>query len=76
MKKISLKVISVIMVMTLLCSLFATSTVAANTVDYKITNPYESVMAYLGNDANHYKTNLPVQHVRNHQNNWQLIFSL
>ncbi len=58
MKKISLKVISVIMVMTLLCSLFATSAVAAKTVDYKITNPYESVMAYLGNDENHYKTNL------------------
>lgn len=58
MKKISLKVISVIMVMTLLCGLFATSAVAAKKVDYKITNPYESVMAYMGNDANHYKTNL------------------
>ena len=58
MKKISLKVISVIMVITLLCSLFAVSAVAAKTVDYKITNPYESVMAYIGSDANHYKTNL------------------
>lgn len=58
MKKISLKVISVIMVISLLCGLFATSAVAAKTVDYKITNPYESVMPYLGNDENHYKTNL------------------
>ena len=33
MKKISLKVISVIMVITLLCSLFAVSAVAAKTVD-------------------------------------------
>ena len=58
MKKISLKVISVIMVMTLLCGVLGSSVAAAKTVDYKITNPYESVMAYLGNDANHYKTNL------------------
>lgn len=58
MKKISLKVISVIMVMAITVCLFSTSTVAANDVDYTITNPYESVSAYIGNMDNHYKTNL------------------
>ncbi len=59
MKNISLKVISVIMVMALMVGLVSTSAVAAESdVDYKITNPYASVSAYLGNMNNHYKTNL------------------
>lgn len=36
----------------------ALSIVCGATVSYKITNPYESVTAYLGSESNHYKTNL------------------
>lgn len=58
MKKISLKVISVMMAMVLVFCLGTTSAFAATNVDYVITNPYESVSAYIGNLDNHYKTNL------------------
>lgn len=56
MKKTSFKVLSLLLVATMLFSVLQISSVAV--VDYKITNPYESVTAYLGNDNNHYKTNL------------------
>jgi DNA polymerase III alpha subunit len=45
------------MVSVMLLSMVQLSSLAA-TVDYTITNPYASVSAYLGKDANHYKTNL------------------
>ncbi len=57
MKKISLKVISIMIVSVMLLSMVQISSLAS-TVDYTITNPYASVSAYLGKDANHYKTNL------------------
>lgn len=56
MKKLSFKVLSLLLVSALLFSVLQISSVAV--VDYKITNPYESVTAYLGNDSAHYKTNL------------------
>ncbi len=56
MKKLSFKVLSLLIVATMLFSVLQISSVAV--VDYKITNPYESVTAYIGNDNNHYKTNL------------------
>ena len=56
MKKTSFKVLSLLLVATMLFSVLQISSVAV--VDYKITNPYESVTAYLGSDNNHYKTNL------------------
>ena len=57
MKKSFFKVISIMLVSVMLLSAVQISSFAA-AVDYKITNPYESVAAYLGKDANHYKTNL------------------
>ena len=57
MKKVSFKLLSVTIAIAMLFSVLQISTVAAE-VDYKITNPYESVMAYIGNENNHYKTNL------------------
>ncbi len=56
MKKTSFKVLSILLVATMLFSVLQISSVAV--VDYKITNPYESVTSYLGKDENHYKTNL------------------
>ncbi len=58
MNKISTKVISIMMTAVLVFCLGTTSAFAATDVDYVITNPYESVAAYLGNLDNHYKTNL------------------
>lgn len=57
MKKVSFKLLSVTIAIAMLFSVLQISTVAAE-VDYKITNPYESVTAYMGKDSNHYKTNL------------------
>ena len=57
MKKSFFKLISLVIVATMLFSVSQISAFAT-VVDYKITNPYESVMAYIGNDDNHYKTNL------------------
>lgn len=57
MKKSFFKIVSLLIVATMLFSVSQISAFAAP-VDYKITNPYESVMAYIGNDNNHYKTNL------------------
>ena len=57
MKKVSFKLLSVTIAIAMLFSVLQISTVAAE-VDYKITNPYESVTAYIGKDSNHYKTNL------------------
>lgn len=58
MKKIAFKALSIMLVMTILCGLVQVSAFAANSVDYKITNPYKDVTALLGNMDNHYKTNL------------------
>lgn len=57
MKKSFFKLIALVIVATMLFSISQIS-VFASSVDYKITNPYESVMAYIGNEDNHYKTNL------------------
>ncbi len=57
MKKSFFKLTSMLMVAAMLFSVAQVS-VFASDVDYKITNPYESVMAYIGNEDNHYKTNL------------------
>ena len=57
MKKSIFKVLSLVMVLSMLFGVMQISAVAA-TKTYKITNPYESVTAYLAKDANHYKTNL------------------
>ncbi len=57
MKKSFFKLIALVIVATMLFSISQVSVFAAG-VDYKITNPYESVMAYIGNENNHYKTNL------------------
>ena len=57
MKKSFFKLVSLVVVATMLFSIAGVSTFASS-VDYKITNPYESVMAYIGNEDNHYKTNL------------------
>ena len=58
MNKFSTKVISIMMTAVLVFCLGTTSAFAATSVDYVITNPYESVSAYMGNLDNHYKTNL------------------
>ena len=50
------KILSIALVLAMLFSVVQISSAAV--VDYKITNPYESVTAYMGNDSNHYKTNL------------------
>lgn len=57
MKKSFFKVMSLLMAGAMLFSVLQVS-VFATEVDYKITNPYESVTAYIGNENNHYKTNL------------------
>ena len=57
MKKSFFKVMSLLMAGAMLFSVLQVS-VFATEVDYKITNPYESVTAYIGNEDNHYKTNL------------------
>lgn len=57
MKRNILKVLSLVMVISMLAGVMQISVSAAATT-YKITNPYESVTHLLGNDDNHYKTNL------------------
>ena len=57
MKRTIFKVLSLITALSLIFSLVQISVSAAST-SYKITNPYESVTHLLGNDDNHYKTNL------------------
>lgn len=52
------KVISILICISLLVSMGMISTFAADDVAYEITNPYESVTNLLGDDSNHYKTNL------------------
>ncbi|MBO5944177.1 MAG: hypothetical protein J6Q50_02635 [Clostridia bacterium] len=56
MKRNILKVLSLVMVLSMLFCIMQVSVSAKTT--YKITNPYESVTHLLGNDDNHYKTNL------------------
>ncbi len=58
MKKFAFKALSVMLVMTMLFGIAQVSVFAANSVDYKITNPYAEVTSLLGNTKNHYKTNL------------------
>ena len=53
MKKILSLILSVI-----LCAGAVIPAFAADSVDYKISNPYEAVADLLGNPENHYKTNL------------------
>lgn len=57
MKKVSFRVIAIMLVSVMLLSAVQITSFAA-TVDYTITNPYASVLSYLGKDENHYKTNL------------------
>ena len=57
MKRNIFKIISLVLVLSLVFSIVQLS-VSAATTTYKITNPYESVTHLLGNDGNHYKTNL------------------
>ena len=57
MKRNSLKILSLFMALIMAFSLLQIS-VSAATVTYDITNPYESVAHLLGNEDNHYKTNL------------------
>ena len=57
------KFISVLLCMCMLATTVVITASAApaktvSNVNYKITNPYESVTEYLGNPDNHYKTNL------------------
>ena len=58
MKKHIFKILSLTMGLVFLFSCFTVVTGAVNTVDYTITNPYESVTDLLGTMDNHYKTNL------------------
>lgn len=58
MNKKLLKVLSMSMAIVLVFCLGTTSAFAATSVDYVITNPYESVSSLIGNLDNHYKTNL------------------
>ncbi len=51
------KLISVILCIVLAVSL-ASPAFAADSLDYKISNPYESVIDLIPDDNNHYKTNL------------------
>ncbi len=57
MKRTIFKVLSLVLALSMVFSLVQISVSAAK-VTYKITNPYESVTYLLGNDDNHYKTNL------------------
>ena len=57
MKRSIFKVLSLITALSLIFGIMQISVSAAKTT-YKITNPYESVAHLLGNDDNHYKTNL------------------
>lgn len=57
MKKTIFKVLSLVMVISMLFGVMQISAVAA-TKKYKITNPYASVTSLLANPDNHYKTNL------------------
>ena len=56
MKRNIFKVISLIVALSMIFGLMQISVSAKTT--YKITNPYESVAHLLGNEDNHYKTNL------------------
>lgn len=57
MKRNIFKILSLLTALSLIFSLMQIS-VSAATTTYKITNPYESVTHLLGNEDNHYKTNL------------------
>lgn len=56
MKKSIFKLLSLVIALSMVFSIMQISASAATT--YKITNPYESVAHLLGNEDNHYKTNL------------------
>ena len=56
MKKSIFKLLSLVIARSMVFSIMQISASAATT--YKITNPYESVAHLLGNEDNHYKTNL------------------
>lgn len=56
MKRATTATISVMLCAALLFSLIIPA--FANEVDYLITNPYEDIAGLLGDDSNHYKTNL------------------
>ena len=58
MKRNILKVLSLVTVVSMLFALMQIGVSAAAVTNYKITNPYESVTHLLGNEENHYKTNL------------------
>lgn len=58
MNKKLLKVLSMTMAIVLVFCLGTTTAFASTSVDYVITNPYESVSSLIGNLDNHYKTNL------------------
>ncbi len=57
MKRNIFKVLALVMALSMVFSIMQIS-VSAIEVNYEITNPYESVTHLLGNDDNHYKTNL------------------
>ena len=57
MKRNIFKVLSLVIALSMVFGLMQLPASAATT-GYKITNPYESVNHLLGNDDNHYKTNL------------------
>ncbi|MBQ6935572.1 MAG: hypothetical protein IJN49_03385, partial [Clostridia bacterium] len=57
MKRNIFKVLSLIVALSMIFGIMQISVSAAE-INYKITNPYESVTHLLGNDDNHYKTNL------------------
>jgi hypothetical protein len=57
MKRRILKVLSIVMALSMVFCLMQIP-VSAATTTYEITNPYESVTHLLGNEDNHYKTNL------------------
>jgi len=57
MKRNILRVLSLVMALSMIFCVMQVSVSAAQ-ITYEITNPYESVAHLLGNDANHYKTNL------------------
>ena len=57
MKRNIFKVLSLVIALSMVFGLMQLPASAATT-GYKITNPYESVTALLGNEEKHYKTNL------------------
>ncbi len=57
MKKLSKRILS-LGLSALLCAGTAVPALAADTLDYKISNPYEEVADLLSDPSAHYKTNL------------------